>query len=72
MGGDHAPGVVVEGALLAAQELGVEIVLVGEKEAVEQELAQASGRAQSQSLPLRKSWRCTNRRAARCGKKTLR
>lgn len=40
MGGDHAPGVVVDGALLAAHELGVEIVLVGEKEAVEQELAQ--------------------------------
>ncbi|MDP2652127.1 MAG: phosphate acyltransferase PlsX [bacterium] len=40
MGGDHAPGVVVDGALLAVHELGVEIVLVGEKEAVEQELAQ--------------------------------
>lgn len=39
MGGDHAPGVVVQGALLAAQELGVEIVLVGQKEAVERELA---------------------------------
>jgi glycerol-3-phosphate acyltransferase PlsX len=39
MGGDHAPGVVVEGALLAAQELGVEIALVGQTDAVEQELA---------------------------------
>ena len=40
MGGDHAPAVVVEGALLAARELGVGIVLVGQKEAVERELAQ--------------------------------
>ncbi|MBI1997140.1 MAG: phosphate acyltransferase PlsX [Deltaproteobacteria bacterium] len=39
MGGDHAPRVVVDGALLAAHELGVGIVLVGEKEAVERELA---------------------------------
>ena len=39
MGGDHAPGVVVEGALLAARELAVEVVLVGQKQSVEQELA---------------------------------
>lgn len=39
MGGDHAPGAVVEGALLAARELGVEIVLVGQKDAVEREIA---------------------------------
>jgi len=37
MGGDRAPGVVVEGALLAAQELGVEVVLIGQKDAVRQE-----------------------------------
>jgi len=42
MGGDHAPGVVVEGAVLAAQELGVEIVLVGQRDAVERELARHS------------------------------
>ena len=41
MGGDRAPDAVVEGALLAANELGVEILLVGEKEAVERALAQA-------------------------------
>jgi glycerol-3-phosphate acyltransferase PlsX len=39
MGGDHAPAVVIEGALLAARDLGVEIVLVGQIEAIEQELA---------------------------------
>ncbi|MPZ75534.1 MAG: phosphate acyltransferase PlsX [Deltaproteobacteria bacterium] len=38
MGGDHAPAVVVEGALLAAEEFCTEVVLVGQKEAVEQEL----------------------------------
>ena len=38
MGGDHAPEAVVEGALLAAQEFGVELVLVGQKDAVEREL----------------------------------
>jgi len=39
MGGDHAPEVVIDGAILAAQELGVEVVLVGQQEAVERELA---------------------------------
>src|ERR671919_335759 len=38
MGGDRAPGVVVEGAWRAAKDLGVEVVLVGEKQAVEREL----------------------------------
>jgi glycerol-3-phosphate acyltransferase PlsX len=40
MGGDRAPAVVVEGAWHAAKDLGVEIVLVGKKEAIEQELSQ--------------------------------
>ena len=39
MGGDRAPAAVVEGALLAARELGVEVLLVGEKEAVKGALA---------------------------------
>lgn len=39
MGGDHAPAVVVEGAVLAARELGVEVVLVGRAEEVKAELA---------------------------------
>jgi len=43
MGGDHAPGSVVEGALLAASELRVEVVLVGEKRSVEQELSRRGG-----------------------------
>ena len=39
MGGDRAPGVVVEGAVRAVRDLDVEIVLVGRPEAIEPELA---------------------------------
>ncbi len=39
MGGDHAPAVVVDGAVLAAREFGVEIVLVGREADVRRELA---------------------------------
>jgi len=39
MGGDHAPSVVVEGAVMAAREFGVEILLVGREEDVQRELA---------------------------------
>jgi glycerol-3-phosphate acyltransferase PlsX len=38
MGGDHAPRAEVEGAILAARELGVKVVLVGIEERVRQEL----------------------------------
>jgi phosphate acyltransferase len=39
MGGDHAPQAVIEGALLAVQDFGAELVLVGDREVVECELA---------------------------------
>ncbi len=39
MGGDHAPGVVIDGAIRAVKELGVEIVLVGREQDVKRELA---------------------------------
>jgi glycerol-3-phosphate acyltransferase PlsX len=39
MGGDHAPRAEVEGAILAARELGVRVLLVGIAETVRQELA---------------------------------
>jgi glycerol-3-phosphate acyltransferase PlsX len=39
MGGDHAPRAEVEGAILAARELGVRVLLVGIEETVRQELA---------------------------------
>jgi len=39
MGGDQAPAVVVDGAVQAARDLGLEIILVGRQEEVEPELA---------------------------------
>src|SRR5580700_9296867 len=39
MGGDHAPRVEVEGAILAARELGVRVILVGQQATVREELA---------------------------------
>jgi glycerol-3-phosphate acyltransferase PlsX len=41
MGGDHAPSEVVKGALLAAAEFPVEIILVGLEDVVRKELAAA-------------------------------
>jgi glycerol-3-phosphate acyltransferase PlsX len=39
MGGEHAPGEVVQGARAAARQQGVEVVLVGQRSAIEVELA---------------------------------
>jgi len=39
MGGDYAPAVVVDGAVQAARDLGVGIILVGQREVVQAELA---------------------------------
>lgn len=61
MGGDRAPGVVIAGVLLAARDLGVEMVLIGQKDAIEQELAKHSGAprfdivAASQVVPMHES-----------------
>jgi glycerol-3-phosphate acyltransferase PlsX len=49
MGGDHAPGSIVEGAVLAARELSVELVLVGDAARLETELARHS----AAGLPIR-------------------
>jgi len=38
MGGDNAPGAIVEGAVMAARELGVRVALVGRTDDVEREL----------------------------------
>src|SRR5256712_362294 len=43
MGGDHAPEEIVKGAVLAARELPVEIILVGREEVVRKNLAAADG-----------------------------
>jgi phosphate acyltransferase len=48
MGGDHAPRVEVEGAVLAARELDVRVLLVGRPEALKAELA----RHRHRGLPL--------------------
>lgn len=39
MGGDHAPQVTVEGGVWAAREYGLEVVMVGQQEVLEAELA---------------------------------
>ncbi|MBI2853713.1 MAG: phosphate acyltransferase PlsX [Chloroflexi bacterium] len=44
MGGDHAPREVVEGAIRAAGEFGVEIILVGPASVIESELSKRVGR----------------------------
>jgi phosphate acyltransferase len=49
MGGDHAPGAIVEGAVAAAREFGVPIALVGDREVVTRELA----RHNIKDLPIR-------------------
>jgi glycerol-3-phosphate acyltransferase PlsX len=40
MGGDHAPKAEVEGAIRAVRSLDVKVVLVGQEDAIRQELAQ--------------------------------
>jgi glycerol-3-phosphate acyltransferase PlsX len=40
MGGDRAPAVTVDGAIQAARDLGLEVVLVGQQGAIDAELAQ--------------------------------
>jgi phosphate acyltransferase len=49
MGGDHAPKEIVAGAVQAARELGVEILLVGSTEPIDRELRALGG----PSLPVR-------------------
>ncbi len=39
MGGDNAPGAIVEGAVAAARDLGVSVLLIGDRTRVEPELA---------------------------------
>jgi len=48
MGGDYAPGEIVKGAVEAARDLGVEIILVGTKADIEAEL----GKADAAGLPV--------------------
>src|SRR5215210_374886 len=50
MGGDNAPGETVKGAIDAAREFGVEVVLVGQPDAINAELAK--GDTRGLSLPV--------------------
>ncbi|ABZ84717.1 fatty acid/phospholipid synthesis protein plsx [Heliomicrobium modesticaldum Ice1] len=47
MGGDHAPGEIVKGAIEAAEELHLQILLVGRPDAIEPLLKEASAGARS-------------------------
>lgn len=42
-GGDHAPKAVVEGCMMAVKELGVNIILTGDKEKIEAVIAENNG-----------------------------
>lgn len=45
MGGDHGPSVIVDGALAAARHLDIELVLVGQTDALEDALSRALDRS---------------------------
>jgi glycerol-3-phosphate acyltransferase PlsX len=47
MGGDNAPGAIVEGAVMAARQLGVRVALVGQMDAIERELGRLGSRPES-------------------------
>jgi glycerol-3-phosphate acyltransferase PlsX len=51
MGGDHAPDEIVAGAIRAQAELGVEILLVGDPQAIEASLQQHAGSRQLEIVP---------------------
>lgn len=51
MGGDHAPGEIVAGALRAREELGVEVLLVGDPHRVEAALQHHSSAASLEIVP---------------------
>ncbi len=38
MGGDHAPGVVIDGSVRAVEEYGIPVILVGDRRRIEEEL----------------------------------
>src|SRR5581483_9088505 len=58
MGGDYGPAVVVEGAVAATREFGATVTLVGDRAAIDREIArlgaQVVGMAESPSQALRR------------------
>ena len=51
MGGDHAPSEIVAGAIRAQEELGVEVILVGDPQAIEASLKEHSSPRQLEIAP---------------------
>ncbi|MDX2096977.1 MAG: phosphate acyltransferase PlsX [Leptolyngbyaceae cyanobacterium bins.59] len=51
MGGDHAPSEIVAGALRAQEELGVEVLLVGDPQQIEASLKHHTSSSQLQIVP---------------------
>jgi len=49
MGGDNAPEAIVEGAVMAVREYGIEVILIGISDRVESELSKFKDRA---NLPI--------------------
>ena len=47
MGGDHAPQAIVEGAVHASREYGIEVLLVGNRDSIARELKQVQARESS-------------------------
>lgn len=50
MGGDKAPRVIVEGAILATEEIDVEVILVGKKEDIQNEISKYKNVSKNISL----------------------
>ncbi len=50
MGGDNAPAAIVEGAVMAARELGIRVALVGHQGVIETELAKYGARPESLTI----------------------
>lgn len=51
MGGDHAPVEIITGALRAREELGVEVLLVGDRQQIEPALPQQTNLSQLEIVP---------------------
>jgi glycerol-3-phosphate acyltransferase PlsX len=51
MGGDHAPGEIVAGALRAREELGVEVLLVGDPQEIQSQLPPKTNLEQVEIVP---------------------
>lgn len=51
MGGDHAPGEIVAGALRAQEELGVDVLLVGDPQQIDASLKQHNSSIQLEIVP---------------------